>query len=213
MTATDKTQKNLSGLYAITDENLIPEHSFNQVIELALQGGTRIIQYRDKSGNEQKRLQQASALRRLCRQYQATCIINDDVELAKAVNADGVHIGKDDESITRAREILGDNAIIGVSCYNRLKLAIAAQNNRADYVAFGAMFASPTKPQAANADLNLISEARQKLSLPICTIGGISQDNIEQVIKHGADMAAVISGLFSADDIKHTAGKLSGYFQ
>lgn len=202
----------LKGLYAITDERLIAETHFIKKVESALQGGARVIQYRDKSVNRQKRLTQASALRAICDQYQATLIINDDIELVRAVNADGVHLGKDDSQITEARQVLGDNCIIGISCYNDIDLAISAEKNTADYVAFGAMFSSPTKPEAVTANLEIISAAKQQLSIPVCVIGGITDNNIHQVIEHGADMTAVISSLFSADDIKHHAQKLSQHF-
>jgi len=202
----------LTGLYAITDENLIPEEHFSQTIELALQGGARIIQYRDKSNNQQKRLQQAGDLRSLCEHYQATFIVNDDIELARSVSADGVHLGKDDASILKARLALGNNAIIGVSCYNNIKLALEAEKNSATYVAFGAIFSSPTKSNAVVAGLEIISKAKQQLSIPVCTIGGITDENIQQVIQHGADMTAVISNLFSTDNVKHSAKELSQQF-
>lgn len=202
----------LKGLYAITDERLIAETHFIEKVESALQGGARVIQYRDKSVNHQKRLKQARALRAICNQYQATLIINDDIELVRAVNADGVHLGKDDSQITEARQVLGDNCIIGISCYNDIDLAISAEKNTADYVAFGAMFSSPTKPEAVTANLEIISAAKQQLSIPVCVIGGITGNNIHQVIQQGADMTAVISSLFSADDIKHSAKKLSQHF-
>ena len=206
-------QNCLRGLYAITDDHLIPEEHFSQAVELALQGGTRIIQYRDKSSNQQKRLQQASTMNALCKQYQAVCIINDDIELTKAVNADGVHLGKDDALISLARQQLGEDAIIGISCYDDLDLAIAAEKNSADYVAFGAMFSSSTKPEAINADIALISEAKQKLSIPVCAIGGITNSNIQQLIQQGVDMTAVINSLFSAGNIKDAANRLSKNFE
>jgi len=206
------TKNNLNGLYAITDQHLITEEDFSKSVEAALQGGTRVIQYRDKSDNQNKRQQQASLLRALCHQYHAICIINDDIELAKAVNAHGVHLGKNDLSLRHARQVLGENAIIGVSCYNDLDRAIAAENYNASYVAFGAIFSSSTKPDAKVAGLEIIAQAKQQLSIPVCTIGGITQENIQQVIQQGADMAAVISGIFSADDIKQSTTTLSEYF-
>ena len=202
----------LTGLYAITDENLIPEKHFSRTIESALQGGARIIQYRDKSNDQQKRFQQATVLRLLCKQYRSICIINDDIELAKAVNADGVHLGKDDCSLIAAREALGEAAVIGVSCYNDLTLAISAQNNSADYAAFGAMFASATKPDAPVAGPGIIPQAKQQLAIPVCTIGGITQSNIQQLIQHGADMTAVISEIFSASDVKESTQNLNQHF-
>lgn len=214
MTATsDRRKDKLRGLYAITDENLIAENHFDQAIESALQGGARIIQYRDKSSDQQKRLRQADTLNSLCRQYQALCIINDDIELARTVNADGVHLGKDDALISQARQTLGKDAIIGISCYNDINLAIAAEKSTADYVAFGAMFSSSTKPKATNADITLISEAKQKLSIPVCAIGGITEKNIQQLIRHDVDMTAIINSLFSASNIKEAANNLSKHFQ
>lgn len=202
----------LAGLYAITDEHLITEKDFNKAIEAALQGGAKIIQYRDKSHDQKKRRQQASALQALCQQYQSLCIINDDIELALAVNADGVHLGKDDVALTQARRALGNEAIIGVSCYNDLSLAIEAEKNTANYVAFGAIFSSPTKPDAPCAGLDIIKQAKQRLSIPVCSIGGITENNIQQVIHNGCDMSAVISGIFAAKDIKTSARNLSEKF-
>jgi thiamine-phosphate pyrophosphorylase len=210
--ATPSHKNRLSGLYAITDEKLIAEDRFDRIIESALQGGTRIIQYRDKSADQQKRLQQARVLRSLCERYQAICIINDDIELASEVNAHGIHLGKDDVSLKQARQMLGKDAIIGVSCYNELALALEAEKNSADYVAFGAIFSSPTKPHAAQAGLEIIIQAKQQLTIPVCTIGGITDKNIDLVIQSGADMAAVISGLFSHDDIELSARNLSQQF-
>ena len=202
----------LKGLYAITDETLIPEKHFNQAVESALKGGAKIIQYRDKSDNQKKRFIQATVLCQLSKQYDSLCIINDDIELAKTVNADGVHLGKNDTSITEARQILGDDAIIGISCYNDLTLAIEAEKNTADYVAFGAIFSSSTKPDANIAGLDIISKAKSQLSIPICTIGGITENNIQKIVEHGADMTAVINGLFNSNDITLSAKSLSQHF-
>ncbi len=210
--ASNEHKDKLKGLYAITDEQLIAEDNFARSIEQALQGGARIIQYRDKSADQSKRFQQATCLQALCKQYHAICIINDDIALAKAVNADGVHLGKEDVSISQAREILGANSIIGISCYNKLTIALTAENNNASYVAFGAIFSSPTKPDAVNAGTKLIARAKAQLSIPVCAIGGISDKNIQQVIHQGADMAAVISSLFASENIKHMAGILQQNF-
>ncbi len=203
----------LQGLYAITDEHLIPEAVFASRVEAALAGGARIIQYRDKSTNRQKRLQQAQQLRRLCSDYHALCMINDDIELARAVDADGVHLGRDDHSPERARERLGEKAIIGISCYDRLALALAAEKSGADYVAFGAMFSSTTKPEACLAGTAIIRQARQRLQLPVCAIGGITAENIRAPLREGADMVAVIGGVFAGDNVKDKALALSRHFQ
>ena len=206
------TAEKLRGLYAITDETLIAESAFVATIEQALRGGTAIIQYRDKSPNPAKQLEQAAALRKLCTQYNACLIINDDIRLAEAVEADGVHLGEDDVSLVQARRMLGDNAIIGVSCYNQLQRAVEAQAAGADYVAFGAVFTSPTKPNARPASCGLIREAKSQLEIPVCAIGGIDRSNVAQVIDSGADMAALISGLFAEENIRLTAEHISGLF-
>ena len=202
----------LRGLYAITDEHLIPETEFAAVIEQALRGGTAIIQYRDKSADDAKRQEQAASRRSLCDRYGALLIINDDTALAKKVAADGVHLGEHDTSIEQARSTLGEEVVVGVSCYNQLDRAVAAQANGADYVAFGAMFTSPTKLHARSASLGLVSRARSQLDIPICAIGGIDESNAAGVIKAGADMTAVISGLFAAKNIRRTAETIAGLF-
>ncbi len=123
-----------------------------------------------------------------------------------------MHLRKEDSSLAKAREALGDEAVIGVSCYNDLTLAINAEKDTADYVAFGAIFSSTTKPDATIASLDIISQAKRQLSIPVCTIGGITEDNLQQVVQHGADMSAVISSLFSSSDILQTASSLSKHF-
>jgi len=208
----DSPKKKLKGLYAITDERLIDEQHFIQSVASALQGGCKIVQYRDKSSKQDKRLQQAHALRSICNEHQAILIINDDIELARSVKADGVHLGKGDNAIHTAREQLGDEAIIGISCYNDLTLAIEAEKNTADYVAFGTIFSSPTKPDASKTSPEIIRQAKQKINIPVCAIGGITRKNIHQVTQYGADMAAVISDLFSSGDIKNIAAELSQHF-
>ena len=216
-----RPSQKLKGLYAITDERLISEQDFDKKVEQALQGGAKIIQYRDKSNDTKKRQHQALSLRHLCEKHNALCLINDDIQLAKEVNAHGVHLGKDDVSLHTARDVLGETAVIGVSCYNDLSLAISAEKNGASYVAFGAIFPSPTKPNAPISGLKIISQAKQTLFLPICAIGGISHTNIQQVIQHGTDMAAVISEIFAPDrsvvdnkpdNIKKSTQNLSHYF-
>ncbi len=205
--------KKLHGLYAITDAQLIASDKFALTIEQSLKGGASVIQYRDKSADNKKRLQQASALKVLCDQYNAYFIINDDIDLALAVDADGIHIGKDDTSLTAARKKLGQNKIIGVSCYNRFDLALQANEQGADYIAFGSFFASPTKPNAVKAELSLLSEAKQKLGIPICAIGGINLNNAPQLVLAGADMLAVISSLFAEQDTNLASEKFSQLFQ
>lgn len=206
-------QSQLRGLYAITDEDLLTLNDFETVIEQVLLGGARIIQYRDKSGDTEKRYQQAAALKKLCRQHNALLIINDDVELTQQVDADGVHIGKNDSTLTVARERLGADKIIGVSCYNQLPLALEAEQQGADYVAFGSFYSSSIKPDAPRATLSLLQQAKQQLSVPVCCIGGIHPDNANELLAAGADMLAVISAVFGADDIHHASQRFSALFK
>ena len=206
------TDNRLRGLYAITDENLLNPDCFSATVEQVLQGGARIIQYRDKSTDLNKRLRQASALRELCDSYRATLIINDDCKLARDVDADGVHLGRHDGSINQARTLLGAERLIGVSCYDRLSLALDAQQQGADYVAFGAFFRSPTKPDATPADITLLQTARQQLQIPVCAIGGITRDNAAILVQHGADMLAVISDIFADGDSRQAAQAYTDMF-
>jgi thiamine-phosphate pyrophosphorylase len=193
------------GLYAIADTALIPEQRFVTAVEQAMLGGARVIQYRDKSGNRGRRLEQALALVELAKTYRIPLIINDDVGLAATVGAAGVHLGKDDMDLASARARLGDTALIGVSCYNRLELAITAAEAGTDYVAFGSFFPSRSKPEAVRADIELLREARRILRLPIVAIGGITPANGKALVEAGADCLAVISGVFGQDDIRAAA--------
>ncbi len=201
----------LKGLYVITDGST--GALLLRKVEQALQGGASIVQYRDKTADKTRRLQEAQALHSLCQHYGALLIINDDVELAKAVQADGVHVGKDDTAFTTARAALGENAIIGVSCYNRLELALNAAQQGASYVAFGSIYPSPTKPDAPRASLELLQMARQQLpNTPICVIGGITLDNGKLLLTNGADMLAVITDVFHATDITARAQAFQPWF-
>ena len=201
----------LSGLYAITDAGLIAPEHFPAAIRAALCGGAKIIQYRDKSNDREQRFHQATIIQALCKQHGALLIINDDVELARDVDADGVHIGLDDRPIQDARTILGRERIIGVSCYNQLTLAEQAAHDGADYIAFGSFFNSPTKPRAVNADVSLLQAAR-RFDVPLCAIGGITLENASALIDAGADMVAVISAVFGSEDIELTCHQFKQLF-
>ncbi len=193
-------QEAIRGLYAITPCEQDTVRLLNRA-RLALQGGARVLQYRNKQAVRGLKLEQAMALRELARQFAVPLIINDDAVLAIEVDAEGVHLGKADASVTAARKLLGADKIIGVSCYNRLSLAHDAEGQGADYVAFGAFFASTVKPSAAVATLALLDEARRAIRLPIVAIGGITAENGRQLLDAGADALAVISALFAAEDV------------
>jgi thiamine-phosphate pyrophosphorylase len=192
----------LRGLYAITPE-WAPNKAtagLSHLAELALAGGARALQYRDKTGDRQRRLDEAHALAQICRTAGVPFIINDDLHLALAVHADGVHLGRDDASTEEARHLLGPDALIGVSCYNRIDLAEAAQARGADYVAFGSFFPSSTKPEAVRADVALLREARRHIHLPLVAIGGITPENGAALVAAGADLLAVVTGVFGRTD-------------
>jgi len=204
--------KKLAGLYAITNSDMAKEIDLTQQVEQALKGGVNIVQYRDKTSNQSRRLAESKKLLELCRRHSACFIINDDVQLAAAVAADGVHLGRDDQDIVSARALLGSDAILGVSCYNQLDLAIAAQDAGVDYVAFGRFFPSNTKPQAVQAEIELLTEAKQALHIPIVAIGGITPENSAALIEAGADMLAVIQGLFGQQDVRAAAEQFNQQF-
>ena len=187
----------LRGLYAITDSQLLAG-KWVPYIEAALDGGLTLLQYRDKSSDEARRLREAEALRDMCARYNAHLIINDDAELAARLGV-GVHLGQTDGPLTPARALLGRQAIIGSTCHSQIELGEQAAKEGASYVAFGRFFNSSTKPGAPTATLDVLDEARARIKLPICVIGGITLDNAAPLIDHGADLLAVVHGLFGAE--------------
>ena len=185
------------GLYAITQtDHKSADLIINEVIA-AIKGGAVVVQYRDKNPSDAIYL--ASELLKVCHRSNVPLLINDDVELAANIGADGVHIGKEDGAIAKARSRLGKKAIIGVSCYNFVDQAVDAERQGATYVAFGRFFPSTSKPLAAPAQLETLRQARLKVSVPIVAIGGILPDNGGQLLTAGADLLAVIGGLFEND--------------
>jgi thiamine-phosphate pyrophosphorylase len=202
----------LRGLYVITDRALAGGRALPPLVEDALAGGARVVQYRDKTTDHARRHAEAAALAALCRDAAALLIVNDDVELALAVHADGVHLGRDDDAIAAARARLGPDRVIGVSCYDRFELALAAQGAGADYVAFGSFHPSPTKPAAVRADLSLLARGRRELALPLVAIGGITPENGRALVAAGADMLAVINAVFGAADVRAAAAVFAPLF-
>jgi thiamine-phosphate pyrophosphorylase len=202
-------------LYALTpDDNLLPRLS--ALVESALQGGVKWVQYRNKTAPAPLRRAQAIELLRICRTHGAKLIINDDVWLAVEIGADGAHLGKNDipgGGLATARDALGSKRILGVSCYDDLDRAVAAVAAGADYIAVGSVFASATKPEAARASLDMLTAAKQRFTVPVVAIGGITIKNAPQVLAAGADMVAVMSDLFNAMDIKSQAEKFRTLFK
>lgn len=201
------------GLYAITDNRLTPPEALVPAVEAALRGGARLIQYRDKGSTAAERLSQAQNLNSLCQAFAVPLLINDDPDLALRVGAAGVHLGQDDCTLTDARHRLGDEAIIGITCHHSMELARSAAVNGADYLAFGRFYHSDTKPGASPASPDVLREART-LGMPVTAIGGITHTNAEPLIRAGADLLAVVGGLFSGqpDDIEARAQTFSQLF-
>lgn len=190
----------MKGLYVITDCEDLPTDRLLAVTEDVLRAGVAVLQYRDKSGDPAKRKYEATELRLLCREYNSLFIINDDVQLAGSVNSDGVHLGYEDCDCKKARNELGPGKLIGVSCYNRIEAAQAAADAGADYIAFGSFYPSPSKQGTVIAEPGIIKQAKLKIALPIVAIGGITPSNCKILIESGADMLAVISSIYQADD-------------
>lgn len=188
----------LKGLYAITDEKLTPDDTVVAQAQTALQAGIKILQYRNKTNSDDEVENICIELQALCKAHNATFIIDDRPHLAKKINADGIHIGKDDMSIQEARVIF-PKGIIGVSCYGSVRKALEAQNEGADYVAFGSFFHSPTKPHSGIVSMSVLEKAKEALSIPICAIGGISVTNIHEISAHAPDMISVVSAVFEGD--------------
>ena len=194
----------IKGLYVITPD-MTDLNTLIHKTKLAIEGGAFMVQYRSKMQDRVVKMQQCAAILRLCREYDVPCIINDDVEMCHILEADGVHLGVNDDNIAEVRRILGEDAIIGSSCYDQLERAKQAQKEGASYVAFGAMFSTPTKPNAPRASLELLSEAKREIHIPIVAIGGITVNNAHDVIETGIDAIAVITSLYEAKSIKETA--------
>lgn len=193
------TGRSLRGLYAVTPE-VTGTAALLHTTEALLRGGVRLLQYRSKHDDAATCHARATALRALTHSHGARLIINDDVALAAACGADGVHLGRDDGSVAEARIRLGAHALIGASCYNDLARARDAATAGADYLAFGAMFDSPTKPAAVRCPLATLQAARRLFALPIACIGGITLDRAPEVLAAGADLLAVITDLYAAAD-------------
>jgi thiamine-phosphate pyrophosphorylase len=203
-------RKTVSGLYAVTP-GLADSALLTGKVEAALRGGAQVVQYRNKTADERLRREQALRIARLCRDAGACFIVNDSIELAREVAADGVHLGKDDDGVGAARALLGPGKLIGVSCYNQLWRARDAVVQGADYIAFGSFFPSPTKPGAVTAGRDLLRAAKE-FSRPIVAVGGITPDNASGLIEAGADAVAVVAAVFNAHDVERAARRIAGLF-
>jgi thiamine-phosphate pyrophosphorylase len=199
----------LRGLYAITDSQLLAG-KFLSYVEAALDGGVTLLQYRDKGTDESRRLREATELLKLCERYKTSLIINDDADLAARLDV-GVHMGQTDGSLTDARGLLGRKAIVGATCHGSLEMAEKAKTDGATYIAFGRFFNSTTKPGASAVTLDVLSQARARFNMPIAVIGGITLDNAPQLVEHGADLLAVVHGLFGAENTQEVTRRARAF--
>jgi thiamine-phosphate pyrophosphorylase len=201
----------IAGLYAVTPDE--PDTArLLAGVEGALAGGAAAVQYRHKSADAKLRLTQGRALLAVCRRHRRPLIINDHLDLALEIDADGLHLGTDDGDLAGAKARLGQGKILGASCYDRLESALEAQRAGATYVAFGSFFASTVKPGAVRAPLGLLATARAQLSVPVIAIGGITLGNAPRLIEAGADGVAVISAVFGAPDVEAAARDFTALF-
>jgi thiamine-phosphate pyrophosphorylase len=200
------------GLYAVTDGAPRAPGALAAAVEAALLGGAVLVQYRDKGADPERRRREAEALLEVCRGYGAPLLVNDDVALAAAIGADGVHLGREDLPLAEARRRLGARSIIGVSCYADPRRALAAQSAGADYVAFGRFFPSLTKPLASPASVAMLAAARARLRVPVVAIGGITPENAPALIAAGADLLAVAHGVFGEPDPRAAAERFARLF-
>lgn len=199
----------LKGLYVITDEHLTPDDSVVAYVEDALIAGASIVQYRNKTKSDDEVEEVCRALQALCTHYSVPFIIDDRPHLATKIQADGIHIGKDDMPLSKAREIF-PKGIIGVSCYGSIRKAKEAEEEGADYVAFGSFFASPTKPHSGIISMNVLHKAKEAVTIPVCAIGGISQTNIGEIAATKTDMISVVSSAFKGDTQHNVSNLIKG---
>lgn len=205
--------RHTTGLYVITRPLPGGPDALASAVDQAIAGGAVMVQYREKGGVASTRQEEAAAVLRVCRAHAVPLVINDDIGLARQVGADGVHLGRHDASVPAAREALGTRAVVGVSCYNELARALEAGKAGASYVAFGSFFPSATKPNAVQATPRLLREAREQVTIPICAIGGITPANGGELIRNGADLLAVVSGVFEAESVRQAAERYARLFE
>ena len=200
----------LNGLYVLTDSRIHGHSQWPARVEAIIQGGATTIQLREKQLADETLLPLALEIHEVCQSYHVPLIINDRIQLAKKICADGVHIGKSDDALRKVREYLGHEYYIGVSCYRSIYTAIRAQQLGADYVAFGRLFPSHTKHDACGCPLSIIQSAHRYLDIPICGIGGITPNNAARVTRAGASIIAVANTIFNADDPGAVSRQMSG---
>ncbi|MBE2984758.1 thiamine phosphate synthase [Campylobacter sp. RM6883] len=197
----------MSEIYALSDDVLTPDETIVAQVDEILRFGVKYFQFRSKKAVKNQAV--AREILSLCQKYNAKFIVNDDIYFAKSIGANAVHLGKDDADINKAREILGKDTFIGVSCYNDVNLAIKAQEDGASYVAFGSVFSSQTKPNAPRVSLETLKKAKEILNIPICAIGGINASNIDQIYDLDIDLIAVVTAIYRPNSITKNLKALS----
>lgn len=198
----------LNGLYVITDNVLTPNETLLLQVETVLNNGVKIVQLRDKINDQDTVKKFATQIQELCKKYNALFVLNDDIDLAIQLQCDGLHIGKSDHArFDEIREKF--HGIIGVSCYGSIDLALEFEAKGADYVAFGSFYPSPTKPNSNIVPLEVIEEAKKKLQIPVCAIGGINLNNLDQVLEYHPDMVCAISGIWDTQDLENQTKKFT----
>lgn len=202
-----KIEKNAMQLYAITDRNWLNGNTLASQVEDALRGGATFLQLREKNASKKEIIKEALEIKEICKKYNVPFVIDDDVDIAKEIDADGVHIGQNDASYKYARDILGDNKIIGMTAHN-LEEALTAQNSGADYVGVGAVFNTSTKLDTIPMSRETLMQITSNISIPVVAIGGINENNILELKGSGVDGVAVISAIFSKEDITEAANNL-----
>ena len=197
------------GLYLLADESALPFHLWAETLPACLDAGVKLVQYRAKQQPPQIQAEHASYLLSLCQQRHIPLLINDDVDLCLHIGADGAHLGRSDGELQKARQQLGPDMLLGNSCYNQLQIAQQAVQAGADYVSFGRLFSSSTKPEASGASLDVITQASSRLEVPICAIGGITPQNASQVIAAGADLLCVAGAILASKNPASACRKLA----
>ena len=201
----------MKGLYLVTPD-WDDTDALIKATETALSVGVGLLQYRHKTANSELRLEQASALLKLCRQHNVPFIVNDHIDLCIELDADGIHVGGTDASVAVVRTLIGKDKILGASCYGDFALAEQAQIAGASYVAFGGFYPSRVKKYEVSTSPSIVSKAKSQLTLPVCVIGGMTPDNAKPLVKEGADMVAAISSVYSADDIAVAVKEFAALF-
>lgn len=209
MKLSEKELEKAMTLYAVTDRSWLEGKSLATAVEEALKGGVTFLQLREKDLPKEEFLKLALEIKDVCKRYNVPFVINDDVDIALKSGADGVHVGQDDMAALKAREILGKDAIIGVSVHN-LKEAEKALSDGADYLGVGAVFSTSTKKDAENVPFETLREICRKTGLPVVAIGGINSGNIEKLKGSGIKGVAVVSAIFASKDIEGASSQLLG---